>query len=234
MRSKATIISALRLRTAVSCSLFVGCMFVMVFAGCENSTGPVSYPIPYGSYWREEFVGGERHTRSIVLTTFQEGDIFDTVFTEVGGSWRIDSTTHTRLTYQQLSDGYLRTIEKVVGAQDSMLRYWYFFRRSDSLFYYVGDRLPGSNVSLEGRWASDVRDTALTGRDYSLLFGADSVEIRGRYSDAGIVSGMFAYSAQGSNLSVSGPPAGLGPRYEVVPGMALYLTTRATGGFVKR
>ncbi len=221
-----------------SSRLVLACLMpIVAFAlvSCQNESGPVNFEIPYGTFRRADTttVGGTtvRQSHTVVLSVEDGGLMLDTISTLVGGAWRVDSVAQTMLHFEQLGDGYLRTLEIAQPANDTTLRYWYFFRRDSKLFFYVGDRLLGSNVGLYGEWRSDPRDTALQGRNYSLRFTNDSVQVAGRYSDAGAVNGTFAYSTSGSLLSVPALPSVLGPRFEVVPAIALYLTTPASGGY---
>lgn len=211
----------------------------LLVAACESGTGPIVYSIPYGIYLREErtTTGSveERRVRAIEIADSHNGAIYDTIATNSGAGWHVDSTAVTVLRFDQRGDGYLRTLEirTIAGLPDTSLHYWYFFRHGDSLFHYTGDHLLGSNLGLVGSWVSDPADTAIAGRGYSMTFTADSVRITGRYSDAGIISGTFAYTAHGSTLTIADMPVDLGERFEAGPIWGLYLTSAATGGYVK-
>lgn len=209
----------------------------LFFVACESATGPVSFDIPLGRYARveETILGGvhQRRVRSILLTSQQTGWVYDSLWTDRGTGLTLDSTTETTLRFQLTGDGYQRTLEvRSSGTEvDSAYRYWFFFKRNDSLYYYLGDRLLGHGGTLVGRWESDVRDSALNGGRYAMTFAADSVTITGNYGGSGAINGVYGYHADGRTLTIGGVPMGLPTRYEVVPALALYLTTSATGGF---
>lgn len=209
----------------------------LLLVACESASGPVSFDIPMGRYARveETILGGvhERRVRSIFLTSQQTGWVYDSLWTDRGAGLVLDSTTEIALHFQLAGDGYQRTLEvRRTGTEiDSAYRYWFFFKRNDSLYYYLGDRLLGHGGTLLGEWESDARDSALNGGRYAMSFTADSVTITGNHAGSGAINGVYVYHAEGRTLTVIGIPINLPTRYEVVPALALYLTTPATGGF---
>lgn len=219
-------------------SLFAVILLGLLLIGCEGGTEPNSPSIPIGLYRHAEqsTQGGveTKRVRTILLPSQLEGHIYDTLYTLHNGSWEADSTAEIELHFQLVGDGYQRTTEVHRGegmTADTTIGYWYFFRRGDSLYYYMGHRLLGTNAGIVGSWESDPRDTAATRRYYALNFTRDSVSITYKARQVGDLTGIYRYQTDRNKITIAGLPFSLGSRYEVVPGWSLYLTSEATVGY---
>jgi hypothetical protein len=205
--------------------------------GCDQTTGPAVGSVPSGRWVHDTTltVAGEqqRQTSVVILSSTDPAFIRDTSWTLRNSIWEVDSTVETVLKLDPVGDGYLRTVEsrRVNGGMpDSTLRYWYFFSRNDSLYFYRGMRFLGKGLGLVGNWAIDSMDTAATGLSYSLHFTSDSVEIQNSRAN-GPASGRYSYQSSGSLLTINNVSLGFGSRYEVVPGTAFYSTTTVQSGY---
>ncbi len=205
--------------------------------GCDQTTAPPVGSVPSGRWVRDTTftVAGEqqRQTSVVILSSTDPAFIRDTAWTLRNSIWEVDSTVERVLNLSPVGDGYLRTVEvrRVNGGMaDSTLRYWYFFTRNDSLYFYRGMRFLGKGLGLVADWAIDSLDTSLTGLAYSLHFTSDSVEVRNDRA-VGPMSGRYGYQAQGSLLTITNLSLGFGSRYEVVPGTAFYSTTMIQAGY---
>ncbi|HVZ38470.1 MAG TPA: hypothetical protein VHI13_04280 [Candidatus Kapabacteria bacterium] len=205
--------------------------------GCDSPTSQVGSSIPLGRYWREDIGSGSgpqtRHARAFTLTSETLASIADTFATMRAGSWQVDSTWRTQLYFTLAAGNYRRATEirSTAAAGDTNVHYWYFFKRNDSLSYYTGDLLPGSNAGLVGTWSSDPGDTVLGRRAYALTFTADSMTLAGRHPLMN--PGTYPYRAERNILYIDGLPAPLGPRYDLIPGFALLVTSSGADGYVK-
>jgi len=206
--------------------------------GCgDNGSNPVTSGIPTGVWFNEESfsLGGTQLQRKSYLTlgSQAEGTLVDTIFALQGGEWTVDSVVVTDLRFGPVGDGYQRTFE-IHNAEtvtpDTVLRYWFLFRRGDSLFHYIGMRFLGQNTGLVGEWHNDESDTLLLDGCSRLAFDKDSVRITDRCGSVDSVITSYAYRADRDTLTITGRQL-YGTRFEVVPGWSLYLTTRATGGY---
>lgn len=214
----------------------VGLVAAAMLHGCgdDQPVAPIAPPIPVGSWGSDQnfSVGGVermRHSR-LELTSQTTGTVTDSLFTRQGAGWQFDSVEIRQLQFQGVADGYQRTLEIRQPGQttpDTTLSYRYFFRRGDSLFYYVGMRFAGANAGLQGVWSNDPADTTMLGGCLQLAFASDSVAIG---SCAASAATAYSYHTTHDTLIVNGRPL-YGTRYEVVPGWSLYITSRATGGY---
>lgn len=206
--------------------------------GCSDSgSNPVTSGIPAGVWFNEESftLGGTQLQRKSYLTVSSqsEGVLTDTIFALRNGEWKVDSVVATDLRFNPVGDGYQRTLEiynAATVAPDTVLRYWFLFRRGDSLFHYVGMRFVGQNPGLVGEWHNDENDILLLNGCSRLTFGMDSVAITDRCEAADSVRTSYLYQTNKDTLTITGRQL-YGTRFEVVPGWSLYLTTRATGGY---
>jgi hypothetical protein len=152
------------------------------------------------------------------------------------GTWEIDSTAIATLRFQSIGDGYQRAVEvhnAGTADADSLVRYWYFFKRGDSLHYYVGMRFLGNNPGLVGTWRTDERDSALLKGTTWLNFYADSVDINLRSDLLGDIDRTYSYHTEQNILVVDGIGDFYGDRFEVVPGSSLYISSRLSEGFTQ-
>jgi hypothetical protein len=205
-------------------------LLVTALAGCGDSvqSNPTSFS-PSGR-WRyvERSVSGGDSLRSYLFLdpTRGIGVISDTITR--GG---VDSVVDIRLEYTTVGDGYQRMllIRQDSGAvADTTLGYWYFFRSGDTLLYYSGMRYLGSSARLKGAWGTDPADIYLVNERCRLEFGEDSVRVHHEDLAGGVTSETLRYTTNGDNLQVEGNSCIAGDRFEVTPGVSLYITSRTT------
>ncbi len=206
-----------------------------LWLACSSSSGPIEDPMPRGLYTRVEIISGGEIHRSVRVQP-DSAFFFDTVYTSVNGVLEVDSVYQLTLELNPSADGYLRAVEEeragggaVTG---SNLRYWFFFQRNDSLYYYQGMRYRGEGLTLPGTWSMSAADSAYLGRSSSLTFTDDSVTVR-LFPTGELTKTTYATEKSGVRTISFGPGnvPPYGPRYEIVPGLALYLTTVADGGY---
>jgi|GEM_PF-2926883 len=223
---------------AVSFALIAA--FMVSLGACSDPVSPSEPGIPTGIYrYERSFMdGGVRmwHSSQIVLASQLQGYVYDTLYREEGGVRVADSVGALTLIFQAIGNGYHRTIG--VGTHsdalpDTVLGYWRFSYRDDSLYTYIGRCYSGGGLGIIGRWELLASDTALLGGHYTLDFRNDSVGIEGHVPGVGDVSGRFLYQARLDTLRVFDAPVDLGDRYSVTPGWWLYLTTRPDHGYAR-
>ena len=204
-------------------------------SACGGSNNPVPDPVPTGTWLRVVPLQDGRVHHSTVLVARDSACINDTVFSFPGGVATVDSTYAVRMELTPSGDGYFRAVEEhTVSGSDVVeedLRYWFFFVRDDSLHFYHGMRLRGRNTGVKGDWNLSAADSAFLGTSYSYSFDGDDVTIT-VLSPSGIVSHTYPYKISQDTLAITGddvPP--YGSRYEIVPGLALYLTAHEEAGY---
>ncbi|MGE3801989.1 MAG: hypothetical protein AB7H80_13290 [Candidatus Kapaibacterium sp.] len=205
---------------------------------CDGNSGPISEPIPQGLFVRIAPLDNGRELQSTLQLERDSAFITDTIYSFPAGVRTIDSIHSVQLELNPAGDGYYRTVEEHLASGSdivsNVLRYWYFFQRNDSLFYYRGIRLRGNNTGIVGGWRLSTADSAYIGTSYNYVFTEDSVAIT-ESSKIGVLSTSYAYSLDGSQLSIHGLPSPpFGSRFEIIPGLALYLTTKADIGYEKQ
>jgi hypothetical protein len=225
----------------VGSSFLSWCLLPVILAavagGCDSSPQFSQSGVLSGNwiYSRFDTAAGVAFRRASLLQLSDTvGMKYDTTFEQLGVGWGIDSTTMTRLEFQGVGDGYQRAreIRQTETTIDTTVRYWYFFKRGDSLFYYVGMRYLGGSSGLVGTWKNEDRDSADVGGMTTLDFAGDNMVAIRVKSGTQVQNETRAYRTKGDTLTFDGLPTPYGDRYEVVPGFALYITTRATGGYV--
>jgi hypothetical protein len=216
-------------------------LLAIMASGCgDTSTQFVSYAIPRGQWRLEKLDTGsgieQRHVRNFTLSDTL-GVLTDTFAINNNGTWEVDSTAITRLVLQSIGDGYQRVIE-IRNADapdpDSLVRYWYFFKHNDSLYYYTGMRFLGNNSGLKGTWRTDDRDSVLLRETTWLNFYDDSLVISRRSGILGNADGSYSYQAHNNALTINSLDNFYGNRYEVVPGWSLYITSQAGEGMGRK
>jgi hypothetical protein len=232
-------IAIMRFRLYIPPALLL--MTLLLLAGCgDNAAQFVSIGVPRGTwvYSRLDTQGGEerRHTRTLTLDDTL-GTLDDTLLTRRSSvSWSIDSVSRTTMSFQSIGDGYQRTVEIRSGGStlpDTSIRYYYFFKRGDSLSYYAGMRFVGSGARLLDTWKSDERDTLLLGESIGLSFRSDSVSVTRRPMLHAGSDTVLPYRTKGDTLTIDGFTT-FGDRYEVIPGWSLYITTHASPGYARK
>ena len=206
-----------------------------LWQACSSSSGPIEDPEPRGLYMRvESLPDGEVH-RTVRLQP-DSAFFFDTVYANVNGQLEVDSVYHLTLELNPSADGYLRAVEVERAGGDSVtgtnLRYWFFFQQNDSLYFYHGMRYRGEGLTLPGTWSMSAADSAYLGRSSALTFTDDSVTVQ-LFPTGEMTSTTYATDNSGVRTISFGPGnvPPYGPRYEVVPGLALYLTSLREGGY---
>lgn len=199
-----------------------------ILSACDGGTDPVIPAPPEGTFTRVAQIG-ERTLHSTFTLTADSGSIRDTLFASTGA---VDSTHATELELNPAGDGYLRAVEThdASGSDvtEHVLRYWYFYERNDSLFYFRGMRFRGNNPSIIGDWHISNADSAYIGVSYTYLFADDSVTI---ITDPGADT-TLPYMINRDTLRIEGTGfESFGPRYELIPALAVYITTRANVGY---
>jgi hypothetical protein len=158
------------------------------------------------------------------------GSIIDTI--TIGG---VDSVATTTLSYNGIGDGYQRMLmihERPGALPDTTLSYWYFFRRGDTLLYYSGMRYLGSSPRLRGAWANDPADLSFIEERCRFEFGVDSVRIIHEDTTGGETAETLRYTAVGDTLTLPPNSCIVGERYEVTPGISLYITSRPSRRYI--
>ena len=220
-----------------SLSLVSLLFILLLLGGCDSGVEPVDTSIPVGLYLcvdqsPQGDVTLERRS-SILLMSENGGLLRDTTYLIVNGQRTLDSIRETELSFANGGAGYRRAIEihKIGGVPvDTTVHYWRFLRQGDSLIYYMGDRFTGYNIGLEGSWWSEPDDSAAIGWRTDLDFTADSLRIR-HIPDIGGGTGHFAYKGERNVLTLDRRSPFEGDRYQIIPGWALYITTRGTQGY---
>ena len=207
----------------------------LVLFACEGSNGPISDPIPQGVFERTVALDNNRELRSRIELERDSAFITDSIFSFPGGVATLDSAHAVELELNPAGDGYFRAVEEhlALGSDitESVLRYWFFFERADSLFFYRGMRFRGNHGSIEGSWRTSTADSAYIGTSYTYTFSEDSVTITQNSNGENTMT-TYGYHLDRSNLEIEGndlPP--FGNRFEVIPNLALYITSRADKGY---
>lgn len=216
--------------------LITGVVLLGLFiSACGGSNDPIPEPVPVGEWFRAVSLKDGRVHHSTVLVARDSACINDTVFSFPGGVPTIDSAYAIRMELTPSGDGYFRAVEEHTASGSDVveedLRYWFFFVRDDSLYFYQGMRLRGRNTGVKGDWNLSAADSAFLGASYSYSFDGDNVKITS-LSPAGTNSKTYPYQIAHDTLSITGddlPP--YGSRYEIVPGLALYLTAHEEAGY---
>ena len=215
-------------------SLFFGSLFPILLISCSSGTGPVDPVLPVGLYQRVSQVTGGELTRTIQLDV-DSVYLSDTVWSINGATRKVDSTYRVAMEINPLADGYYRAAETHWAndvAVQRKLSYRFFFRRGDSLFFYSGIRLRGDQVGIQGTWISSALDSAFNGYSFNATFSKTSLVVTKREQD---IPTTFSGSYKLSHDSITytgGPfPKEFGARYEIIPGLALYLTTHDVEGY---
>jgi hypothetical protein len=210
-------------------------LLMLVVLGCSGdpvATDPADQIMPLGTWSRTQAYadgGGDRRLVSTVIISSQTtGILRDSFFVRGTDAWTFDSLAEVDLRFSSVGDGYLHTTEVDRRHSDTTVRYWYFFKRGDSLYYYRGMRFLGRNVGLDGIWGSDVSDSLIDGRSYSLAFSHGELTY-GSVGDGVSATVKYGYSVAGDTLSLHGGALPFGDRYEVFPGWSLYITNHAFG-----
>jgi hypothetical protein len=185
---------------------------------------------------RDSVGGLARLSRSYITLGSPKGDsIVDSTWVQNGSEWRLDTIRQLRFEFYPVGDGYDRAVEvhKVGGETvDTTLHYWYFFTRGDTLFHYVGMRFLGNNSGLKGTWVTEAKDAAYLNGYCSLSFDGDSVTIQQGSGSSGGVTGVYSYSTNRDTIHIDTDTFAYGDRYELLPGIHLYITSRATSPYV--
>lgn len=210
---------------------------ILLLAGCDSGVEPVDTSIPVGLYLSidrspQGDVTLERRS-SILLLSETEGLLSDTTYIITNGERTLDSIRETELSFANGGAGYRRAIEiqKIGGVPiDTTVHYWRFVRQGDSLIFYMGDRFTGFNIGLEGSWWSEPDDSAVAGWRTDLDFTNDSLRVR-HIPDIGGGTEYFVYKGEHNVLTLDKPSPFEGDRYQIIPGWALYITTRGTQGY---
>ena len=202
---------------------------------CDGNNGPIEELIPQGIFTRVASLDNGRELQSRIELELDSAFITDTIYSFPAGVRTVDSVHSMQLELNPAGDGYYRAVEEhLAGGSDitqNILRYWYFFTENDSLFFYRGIRLRGNNTGIVGSWRLSSADSAFIGRSYNYIFTADSVTIT-ESSASGTQTDTYAYSIDNSTLSIHAlPNPPFGSRFELIPNLALYLTTPADIGY---
>lgn len=210
-------------------------LLALLLVGCGGSNDPVPEPVPIGEWYRSSTMPNGNVYRSKILVARDSACINDTIFSFPNGVETVDSTHEVRMELTPSGDGYFRAVEEhTFNGSDIVqedLRYWFFFVRNDSLYFYKGIRLRGRNTGVKGDWNLSAADSAFLGRSYSYSFDNNNVKIT-RLAPNGITSENYPYRASHDTLEITGnnvPP--YGNRFEIVPGLALYITAHAESGY---
>ncbi len=225
-------------RTIPFSLLFVSALLAFGLIACDGNNAPISEPIPQGLFTRTAQADGGRELRSSILLERDSAFITDTVYTFPSGIRTVDSVHSVELELNPAGDGYYRAVEEHLASgsdvTENILRYWYFFQRGDSLFFYRGIRLRGNYTGIEGGWRLSSADSAYIGKSYTYVFTKDSVTIT-QSSNTGVQSLTYSYGLNRDTLRINGGQIPrFGDRFELIPGLALYLTTHADTGYEKK
>lgn len=210
---------------------------LLLLAGCSSSSGPVDEAVPEGIFHRITSSAEGVWHHGLRLEP-DSAFLYDTLFVDVGGTMTVDSISILRLELDPSADGYFRAVEEEMAngtdITDRSLRYWYFFQKLDTLYYYRGMRFRGDHISLVGEWNTSAADSAYLGMSYRYLFTDDSVEVTTQPGDRSVRTTYTVHDAGGRRtLEFGTPVAPFGPRFEIVPGLALYLTSTQSPGYLK-
>ncbi len=207
-------------------------LLALLSAGCGDSVQPGSAIFSPAGKWRytatDPLLGTTTRSQLAFDALTGSGTIVDTITSTAGGD---DSIVSYRFRYTTVNEGYQRMIlirGDSTAPADTSLGYWYFYRRGDTLLYYTGMRFVGNGVGLEGVWESAGADVGLTGEHCRLEFSEQSVKILHTQTGGTGTTRTLPYTALGDSLGTPGDPCIAGDRYEINPGFALYITTRAT------
>ena len=210
--------------------VLVALLFAAALAGCGDSVQSTSSSFSPSGRWRyvESGAGGGDSLRSYLFLDPGRGigTISDTI-TRNG----VDSVVNIRLEYTIVGDGYQRMLmirEDSAAVADTTLSYWFFFRRGDTLLYYAGMRFLGSSAQLQGAWGTDPADVYFVDERCRLEFGDDSVRVHHEDLAGGVTTETLGYSTSGDMLHVDTNSCIVGDRFEITPGISLYITSRTT------
>ena len=212
-------------------------LVVLSLISCDGNNAPISTPIPQGVFTRTMALDGGRELRSMIQLELDSAFITDTVYSFPGGVTTVDSTHSVHLELNPAGDGYFRAVEEHLATgsdvTENILRYWFFFERGNSLFFYRGIRLRGNNNSIMGSWRLSSADSSYIGTSYTYLFSDDSVTIT-HNSGTGAVHSTHAYTLTSDTLLIADNSLSpFGTRFEIIPGLALYITTHEDLGYQK-
>lgn len=213
-------------------------VLILMVSGCSD---PVSQPgtsFPAGTYVYERLLASDSsqlmERQRLVLASQSQAVLYDTIYQNSNGTWEIFSTWDMSISLQSVGNGYYRgvTIRRANSVPvDTLLYYWLFSRRGDSVYVYRGHGFTGSNIGIIGRWQTSDADTALVGTRYTLDFRSDSVSIEGRVPGWGDLSAVFPYKTNRDTLRIMTGLVNFGDRFSVTPGWGLYITSRPTHGY---
>jgi len=209
----------------------------LLLGACSGSSGPVEDILPEGIFHRVEMTAqGEIH-HGLRLEP-DSAFLFDTTFVMNGSTLSVDSIRILQMELNPSADGYFRAVEEERGNGSDItgrsLRYWYFYQKGEELHYYRGMRFRGANVSIVGDWSTSAADSAYLERAYNYSFTDDSVRITTNPGGMIVETSYEIHDAGIRTLSfTSGHVPPFGPRMEIVPGLALYLTSEASPGYRK-
>lgn len=218
-------------------SLFVIASSLLVSA-CDGGSGPASETMPQGEWLRTTTMAGGKEHHSRILLQRDSAFIADTVFSVAGGSAVVDSIHSIELELAVAGDGYYRAVEEhVEGGSDitaQELHYWYFYTKNDSLYFYRGMRLRGKQITLPGSWNVSAADSAFLGESYTYTFTDDEVTIA-HLSPSGTDTHTYPYRSTRDSLIIEGSALPFaGSRFEIVPGLALYITSHREAGYAQK
>ena len=213
-------------------------LVALLLSSCQEEAGPIGDVIPQGEWTRTLALQGGKEKRSRIFLQRDSAFIADTIVSFAGGVPAVDSVHSIELELAVAGDGYFRGVEHhSVGGSDVIsqeLRYWYFYIKNDSLYFYRGMRLLGNRISLPGTWSMSSADSAFLGASYVYTFTNDQVTIT-RLAPGGTEANTYPYSAARDSLRISGSPLPFpGSRFEIVPGLALYITSHRETGYVQK
>lgn len=210
----------------------------LLLASCDSGSDPIPDSTPQGEWRRTLNLPDGREHRSTIFLRRDSAFIADTIVSFPNGVETIDSTHATELELTVAGDGYYRAVESHTdGGSDIVtreLRYWYFYSKNDSLYFYRGMRLRGKGLSLPGNWNLSAADSAFLGESYAFSFTDAQVTVT-RLSPAGIETYTYPYSTTRDSLTIVGDVVPhYGTRFEIVPGLALYITSHRETGYAEK
>ena len=220
--------------------IFLVTCVALFITSCDSGTDPVSTALPRGNWYHVlESNAGNPSTRTHSRITLgnDTASIVDTFFTVTNDISAIDSIRYIELELNGVGDGYYRAFEIHTAPDltptDTTLHYWYFFVRNNLLYYYTGMRFEGGQSGIVGSWSNASYDNSLLGEQTNMTFTPDSVMIvREALDGTTVFSKNYSYETDKDTLRIAGSDVPYyGQRYEIVPGLALYITSHATRGY---
>lgn len=205
-------------------------LLVLAIAGCGDTVEPGSSIYTPSGRWRytetDTLLGTTLRSGLAFNPLTRNGTIVDTFSRAQGGA---DSIVSYRFQYGTVGEGYQRIVmirEDSIASPDTSLAYWYFYRRGDTLLYYSGMRFVGNSPLLQGVWENDPGDVATLGEHCRLEFSDDSVKIVHAEQGSGSTTRTLVYQTSGNLLQVAPDSCIAGDRFEINPGISLYITSR--------